>query len=255
MTFTLERRPRELVFRRGRLAARTELAPGYVRVRIEGEEFTGFDSPGADDHIRVFFGPDGGLPSGAELPSSDEFREHGSREYTPVAWGDAALELEFLLHGDGPGASWAASAPVGAPVAVGGPRGSMHVVGTPDAWFLAGDETAMPAIRRYVELAGADAAGTVILESADAAGELPLEVPAGISLVRAHRDAGGLAPLIEALTPADRPAGEVFGFIAAEQAIVKPGRALLHERWALEPAQTIVKGYWKRGDAGYHAPH
>ena len=47
----------------------------------------------------------------------------------------------------------------------------------------------------------------------------------------------------------------MFGFVAAEQAIVKSGRALLRERWALPAEQIVVKGYWKRGEAEYHAPH
>ena len=49
--------------------------------------------------------------------------------------------------------------------------------------------------------------------------------------------------------------GAAFGFVAAEQAIVKSGRALLRERWALPAEQIVVKGYWKRGEAEYHAPH
>ena len=39
-----------------------------------------------------------------------------------------------------------------------------------------------------------------------------------------------------------------------EMKIVKPGRALL-ERWGINTAQAVVKGYWKRGEAEYHAPH
>lgn len=47
----------------------------------------------------------------------------------------------------------------------------------------------------------------------------------------------------------------VLGFVAAEQSIVKPGRALLLDRWTLEPGPLIVKGCWKRGGAEHHAPH
>jgi NADPH-dependent ferric siderophore reductase len=36
---------------------------------------------------------------------------------------------------------------------------------------------------------------------------------------------------------------------------VKPGRALLLDRWELDPDRIIVKGYWKRGETEYHAPH
>ena len=71
------------------------------------------------------------------------------------------------------------------------------------------------------------------------------ELPAGTTL----------AGRLDDLTADDRPAGSVFGFVAAEQSIVKPGRALLLERWGLAPEQIVVKGYWKHGEAEYHAPH
>lgn len=57
-TFTLEPRGLELRFRRTTLVAREWLTRSYVRVRLRGDELAGFASPGADDHIRIFF-PDG----------------------------------------------------------------------------------------------------------------------------------------------------------------------------------------------------
>ncbi|MET0842765.1 MAG: hypothetical protein ABWY23_02880 [Mycetocola sp.] len=36
---------------------------------------------------------------------------------------------------------------------------------------------------------------------------------------------------------------------------MRPGRTLLFDRWNLDAATAIVKGYWKRGEAEYHAPH
>ncbi|WP_341769733.1 hypothetical protein [Agromyces protaetiae] len=36
---------------------------------------------------------------------------------------------------------------------------------------------------------------------------------------------------------------------------MKPGRALVLDRWGLDPEHVVVKGYWRRGEAEYHAPH
>ena len=44
-------------------------------------------------------------------------------------------------------------------------------------------------------------------------------------------------------------------YVAAEQAIVKAGRALLIERWGLDADRIVVKGYWKRNESEHHAPH
>lgn len=262
-TFQLERRGLELRFRTVRLAARQWLTPGYVRVRLEGADLRGFASLGSDDHIRIFF---------PEAPPSsvEELRAAPSREYTPLAWADGEgaegwLDLEFAIHGahdggpQGVAAAWAATAEIGTVAGVGGPRGSMVITGRPDGWFLAGDETAVPAMRRFAHLMDAEATGRVLVEVPDAAHELPIETPAGVIVEQVHRgDApagSALAARLDALSAADRPEGDVFAFVAAEQGIVKPGRALLLDRWALASDRIVVKGYWKRGESEYHAPH
>ncbi len=263
-SFRLDRRGQELRFRSVRLAAREWLTPEYVRVRLEGEELRGFDSPGADDHIRVFF------PSG-ETSSVEELRSAPNREYTPLSWdGDEGwLDLEFAIHGapgvtgattgDGVAAPWAATAKIGAPAGVGGPRGSLVISGRPDGWFLAGDETAVPAMRRFARLMDAAATGRILVEVPDAERELPIAAPDGVVVEQVHRGSApagsALAARLEALGTGDRPEGDVFAFVAAEQAIVKSGRALLIERWGLDADRIVVKGYWKRNESEYHAPH
>jgi NADPH-dependent ferric siderophore reductase len=262
VSFTLSRRPNELVFRPARLVERTQLTPHYVRLTLAGDALRGFDSPGSDDHIRVFF-PD---QADSTALTAEELRAYPSRELTPVSWDAAAgtLELEFLLHGDeGVAGRWAGSAELGSTVGVGGPRGSMVLDGEPDSWFLAGDETALPAIRRFVAAMPAGAPGErrglVLVEVPDADHQPAFEVPTGTELRWVHRGdspaGSALAAAIDALTAADRPAGAVFAFVAAEHAIVKPARALVLDRWQLDPEHVVVKGYWRRGEAEYHAPH
>ena len=170
------------------------------------------------------------------------------------------------LHGhddgneeQGVASPWARDAEIGAPVCVGGPRGSLVLRGRPDGWLLAGDETAVPAIRRFIHLMDADAVGRVLLETRDAAHDIALPTPPGVIVEAVHRGsrpAGtALADRLDALDASDRPGGDVFGFIAAEQAIVRHGRSLLVGRWGVLPEKIIVKGYWKRGESEYHAPH
>ncbi|MEV7757980.1 siderophore-interacting protein [Microbacterium sp. NPDC089180] len=249
----LEPRRHDLVFRSATLAARTFLTPAYVRLRLEGRDLRGFDSPGADDHVRVFF------PEAAA--TTDEMRTSPNREYTPVGWDAEAgrLDIDVALHGDGVGSRWAETALIGAPVGVGGPRGSMVLTGRPDAWLLAGDETAVPAIRRFAEAMDDEAVGRIAVEVPSAAYDLPIAAPTGVEVVQLHRGerpAGSeLTDWLDALDLEERPDGCVFGFVAAEQSIVRAGRALLLDRWTGDPAATIVKGYWKRGTAEYHAPH
>ncbi|WP_345751406.1 siderophore-interacting protein [Microbacterium rhizophilus] len=256
--FTLEREPLELRFRFGALASREWITADYVRVRVEGADLVGFGSNGHDDHIRIFL-PD---PAASVPTTVEEMRAAPSREFTPLRWGvdgdTGWLDLEFAVHGDeGVAGVWAATAPLGSSIGVGGPRGSLRIAGAPDAWLLAGDETAIPQIRRYAALIPAGAAATILIEVADAEHEVAIDGPVPVEYIhRGDRPAGSALNLrLEAIAADERPAGDVFAFVAAEQAIVKTGRALLVERWALEPDRIVVKGYWKRGEAEYHAPH
>ncbi|MFD6056092.1 siderophore-interacting protein [Agromyces sp. NPDC060279] len=269
MPFTLDRVPRELVFRPVTLTARERLAPHYLRLRLEGEALRGFDSLGSDDHIRLFFPgerPADGSAADVAAVEVAALRESPSREYTPLAWDAEAgvLEIEFVVHGEhGIAGRWADRAPIGSVIGVGGPRGSMVITGEPDGWLLAGDETALPAIRRFLARLSregdATPRGLVLVEVPDVAHRPAFEAPAGTELRWVHRDGRqegeALVAALDALTADDRPAGEVFAFVAAEHAVVKPGRALVLDRWGLSPEQVVVKGYWRRDEAEYHAPH
>ncbi|MGO1849543.1 siderophore-interacting protein [Microbacterium sp.] len=248
-SFTLERTPLDLRFRTVTLTAREQLAPNYVRVRLEGDDLFGFTSLGSDDHMRLFF-PD-------EMPDTvEELRAAPSREYTPLAWGENWLDVEFAIHGDeGVAARWAATAPLGAKIGVGGPRGSAVITGTPGSWFLIGDETALPAIRRFASLIGGQPA-RIVVEVRGREDEVDVSAPVAVEwLHRGDAPAGSaLIEFLDGLDESDAVGSDPFVFVAAEQSIVKPGRALL-KRWGVDSASAIVKGYWKRGETEYHAPH
>lgn len=248
--FSIERRGLDLRFRTVTLTTREWLAPDYVRVRLTGGDLEGFDSPGSDDHMRLFF-------PGGPVGSVEEMRAAPSREYTPLAWGADWLDVEFSVHGDsGIAAPWAASAPLGSSIGVGGPRGSAVLNGRPGSWLLVGDETAIPAIRRFAALIPAGVPARIVIETVSAGREI--EVAAPVEVEWLHRgdalSGSALIAFLEAMTAADSIGDDPFVFVAAEQSIVKPGRALL-ERWGIDPARAVVKGYWKRGEAEYHAPH
>jgi NADPH-dependent ferric siderophore reductase len=184
-------------------------------------------------------------PSGAHGVS---LRSYTARRQEPSA---GTLEIDFVLHGDGPAASWAAAAAPGAPLGVagGGPLGDRpagHLV-------LAGDETALPAISRILAAAPSTTRGTALLEVADAAEEQPLTAPPGIIVCWLHREVtapGESSLLVEAVGAMDRPEGDdLFVWVAAESGAVRTIRADLRGRWGLGRAQHHAIGYWRRGRA------
>lgn len=204
----------------------------------------GFASPGADDHVRLFL-----VPPGADVPADSEgWRAMPSREYTPVAF-DAEVgwvDLDMVVHGLGPGSEFASAAPIGSALAVAGPRRSRVLVHHPDSWFLAGDETALPAINRFLESRAPGSPARVILEVSEENVGVPVVSAAGISLTLVTRPRSSLADVLATLTESDRPQGRVFGFVAGESRVVPPARALF-ARWQIPPSSSVTKGYWRSG--------
>jgi len=263
-SFTLARHPYELVDRSVQLAERTEIAPGFLRLRLTervGDALVGFRAPGPGDHCRVIvqgLDPDGRVPVDAEgralVASStytivDEQLEHAPR------W----IDIDVVLHDDADHsptafragvARWAATAPLGAPAVITGPKGSVIMTGRPERVLLAGDDTAVPALRRYLGMLGPDTLGDLLLETHHDPAALGLEVPTGIELsILSPVPHDPSAPIVAALTdrpppPAAAPA-DVFVFVCAEQSVVAPARAML-ARWGIAVESAVVKGYWKR---------
>lgn len=244
--FTLERTPLEHRPRAAAVATIEDVTPSYRRITLAGD-FDGFDSLGADDHLRIFFLPDGTVLADDPEARGTQMREHPSREFTPVAWDARSLTLDFVLHGEGVAGLWAANAAVGSVAGIGGPRGSRVLDGTPDWWLLAGDRTALPAINRFLRLVTPGTPVDVLLVAEDEADEQPLETAGELS-VRWVRSQQALA---DALADVPERDGDGFAFIAAEQSIVKPGRGMLTAR-GHDLDRAIVKGYWKIDTPEHH---
>jgi NADPH-dependent ferric siderophore reductase len=184
-------------------------------------------------------------PDGAHGVS---LRSYTARRQDPLA---GEVEMDFVLHGDGPAAAWAAAAEAGALLGV---AGSGALGDRPAGWLLlAGDETALPAISRILAEAPPTTRGVALLEVAGPEEQQPLAAPAGVELRWLHR--AGTAPgestqLADAVAALDRPAGDdVFAWVAAESAAVRTIRADLRGRWGLGRAQHHAIGYWRRGRA------
>jgi NADPH-dependent ferric siderophore reductase len=163
----------------------------------------------------------------------------------------AQVEIDFVLHGDGPAAAWAGAATPGAVLGV---AGAGTLGDRPAAQLLlAGDETALPAISRILSAAPPTTTGVALLEVAGPGEEQALAAPSGVDVRWLHRGTTppGESPLlVDAVAALDRPEGDdVFAWVAAESAAVRAIRADLRGRWGLGRAQHHAIGYWRRGRA------
>ena len=256
----LTRLRHETRMRRLEVIAVTDITPKMRRISLRGD-LTGFASPGHADHIKVFIFPAGIEPMlgtigerGAEFP---EGQKPQMRDYTPRFFDVAAgrIDIDFVLHGDGPASGWAAQAKVGQTLVIGGPRGSIMVPNTYDWYFLAGDETALPALGRRIEELPAGAKVVAVIEIADAAEEQVFESRADVSLHYVHRNglpAGTQGPLLDAIKALTFPAGEAYAYVAAESGVAKGIKAHLLDERGFPPDYVRAPGYWLLGEADSH---
>jgi NADPH-dependent ferric siderophore reductase len=174
-------------------------------------------------------------------------RSYTARRQDPVT---GEVDIDFVLHGDGPAAAWAAAASPGALLAIAG-SGSLGFTPAPTL-LLAADETALPAVSRILAEVPTGTRGVALLEVADAAEEQDLVAPDGVEVRWLHRD--GIPPgegtlLVDAVAALDRPDGVVFAWVGAESATVRAVRSDLRSRWGLSRAEHHAIGYWRRGRA------
>lgn len=241
----------------------TDVTPLMRRFRLTGD-MEGFASLGHADHIKAFFFPEGVEPllppigaNGAEFPPGTRPQ---MRDYTPRYWSVAEgwIELDFVLHGDGPASSWAATAAVGSTLVIGGPRGSLVIPMAFDWYLLAGDETALPAIGRRIEELPAGAKVLAVIEVDNPAEEQRFDTKADLDLVYVHRNgapAGTTSLVLDAITAASFPEGVAYGYIAGEVSMAKAVRAHLAEKRGFASDHVKAAGYWRLGVADAHEDH
>jgi NADPH-dependent ferric siderophore reductase len=210
-----------------------QLDAHFVAVTFRGEELADFGSASFDDHVKFMF--------------DDAAGEAVRRDYTPRRYDRDARELtiEFALHGEGKASSWARQAAVGQHVTIGGPRGSM-IIPADYAWhLLAGDATALPAIRRRMEELPAGVRAIVVVACDD-----PVALTSAAEL-DVWQVADGDA-LVEAIRAMPLPANDAFVWFGGEASIAAKVRDVVHGEKGFPRTASRISAYWKQGASDHH---
>lgn len=224
--------------RRLTVKAVTDLTPSLRRITLTGADLADFETPSADDHVKLFFTPDDG-------------GEAIGRDYTPRNFRREALELDvdFVLHESGVATTWAKQARVEDELVVGGPRGSTLVKYEFDEYLLVADDAGLPALLRRLEDLPAGAKVTVFAEVQSAAHELPTTTQAALTLRWLHRGdvaAGTTTLLQDAVGAWPQPTGTVFVWVGAERATASFIKENLLAR-GLDADTMRMTAYWTKG--------
>ncbi|MEN4751656.1 siderophore-interacting protein [Pseudomonas sp. Ps21-P2] len=225
----------------------TDITPRMRRITLNGPELAGFISLGTDDHVKLLFATtpaeQAALDSDAPLQNAEgprpTMRDYTPRRYDPQT---GELDIDFVLHGDGPAATWAAQAEAGQTLNIAGPRGSMIVPDMFDSYLLIGDETALPAIGRRLEALPAGRRALVVVEIDNPAERQALTSDAKIEVIWVVR---GEQDLLEVTRQLTLPQGSLYAWVATESSLSRKVRRVLLDEFKLDEAAVKAAGYWR----------
>ncbi|WP_447801386.1 siderophore-interacting protein [Pseudomonas kilonensis] len=251
---TIHRVSHEIKRRRLQVLRVEDLTPRMRRITVGGPELAGFASLGTDDHVKLLFPQNAEEHAALENSSPSIDKAQGPmpqmRDYTPRRYDLDTLELDidFVLHGDGPAATWAAQATPGQYLYIAGPRGSMIVPDIFDSYLLIGDETALPAIARRLEGLASNRRALVVVEVENGAEQQILQSPAQVHVIWVLRE-GRQDNLLRTVQQLDMPGGKLYAWVATESKVSRQIRKVLLEEKGLDQDFVKAVGYWKLDDS------
>ena len=238
----------------------SKITPRLLSVVVTGDDLDGFADAAPTSHLKVF------LPAaGQDAPNLPEFAAAGAtqaddgpapavRTYTPRSYDPVtkALEIQFLLHGEGPASEWALRAKPGDKLAVAGPGGRFSLEPAADYWWLAADESAIPAVGTLLDALPETATVDVHIEVDGPADEIEIPGPAKTTITWHHRrssDAFGVE-LAEAAKAATIPDGTRI-WVACEAGAMRGIRRYFTRERGIPLAQLVTRGYWRTGEQNH----
>ena len=230
-----------------------------MSVLVTGDDLDGFADAAPTSHLKVFlpaegqsepvlpeFTPDGTVPADDQPPV---VRTYTPRRYDPQT---RTLEIQFLLHGEGPASEWAQRVKPGDRLAVAGPGGRFSLEPAAGHWWLAADESAIPAVGTLLEALPESATVEVHIEVADADDEIDLGGPAKTTVSWHHRrTADGFgAELAEAARAAAIP-DDARIWVACEAGAMRDIRRYFTRERGIPVGRLVTRGYWRTGEQNH----
>lgn len=224
-----------------------DITPRMRRITLGGPELAGFISLGSDDHVKLMFPQNAAEQAALESPGFNikgDGPQPAMRDYTPRRYNldTGELDIDFVLHGDGPASTWAAQAAPGQHLYIGGPRGSMIVPDMFDSYLLIGDETALPAIGRRLEELPAGRRVLAVIEIDNPAERQALHSAAEVEVIWVVR---GRDDLLETVRNLKLPGGTLYSFVATETKLSRQLRRVLLDTHQVDEAFLKAVGYWR----------
>lgn len=240
---------------------KTEWLTPYIKsITLTGENLDDFISESFEDHVKLYF-----PPSGKIKPSLPQLNPNGSldtsgmkdgtivRDFTPRRFNTLKKEVEFqfFIHHDRPASTWAVQAQPGDFIGMSGPKKSLIIPTEFDWYLMLGDETAIPALGRFLDELSTERSVTVVIET---------DQPAPSSLFKSAKNFHiqwvnkSLNPtsLHDYIAQWSIPSGEGFVWGAGEYAIMRALYSELINTKKIDKSRMRISSYWEKGEANSH---
>ncbi len=221
-----------------------DLTPHMRRIRFGGSGITHLAPEYPAAWIKLFMDDDG--------RSSTIGRAYTVRRFDRPA---GEIDMDFVIHGEGPLSLWAQQARPGDRLHGLGPRGGHRPHQDVREYVLMGDPLAMPALFSIIESLPRGMPDRAFIEIADEGERQAVQSSADVRLhwlvSRPGQPLGNR--LVEVAADLDPLPGS-FVWVAAESGIVQSLRRHFFETLRLDRRRFSAAGYWKRGDLDYRDP-
>lgn len=232
------------------------ITPHMRRLTFKGKDLERFATD-EDFHIKLYLPRAPGVVPEWPSVGADGIPRHPSGEAAAIARRYTirqidsiaqTFDVDFVVHESaGPGSGFAENAEIGDIVGMTGPGGGAAPLDR-DWYLFAGDETALPAIARILELLPATASGTALIEIEDGSEMQVLTTKADIEVewrIRGRETAS----LADAVRAVDLPqhSQSIFVWAACEFTDFRAIRSYVRNDCRLRKDQHLIVSYWRRG--------
>ncbi|PRY75475.1 NADPH-dependent ferric siderophore reductase [Yoonia maritima] len=232
-------------FQLGSVLSVQRVSANFLRVVIKCENLVPFSSGGM--HFSLLLPPENRPAVWPMLddkkrtvwPTGDDTLHRAGYTFVDFDPVSSSFSFDIFEHAGGRTTNWAQSALPGNVVGIMGPGGGDFPVC--DALLIAGDETALPAIRRILANAATHTTGRAIIEVGDAQDISPITTPSGVQVEWVVRQ--DKTTLWSKLSKIDQLPAGTFVWIATERGIVRKAKDFFLKKGATK-TESYFSGYW-----------